>query len=289
VLEVVVTGTGTPAPTPDRAGAGVLVLAGEWALQFDAGRATTMRLAAAEVPLASLDVLFVTHHHSDHLVGVPDLVMTRWITLADKPLPIYTPDGPGARLLGRLLDAWDEELDQRRRHAGRASVPIMDVHTFHGSDKPIVVWQRGEVTVRAVTVRHIEPSVAYRVDTPSGSVVVSGDTRVCPELEALASGADIAVHEICRRAPLVGTPFEFVADIHADSIDLGGLAARAKIGQLVLTHLVPPPLDDQDAEAFVTDVRAGGYDGAVHVGVDLLRVVVNSDSAAGDDSARSRG
>ncbi len=277
MLEVVLTGTGTPAPNPDRAGAGVLVLAHGWTLQFDAGRATTMRLAAAEVPLASLDGLFITHHHSDHLVGVPDLVMTRWITLVDESLPIYTPDGAGARLLRRLLEVWDEELDQRRRHAGRSCVPIMDVRTFDGSDQAAVVWERGDVIVHAVTVRHppIEPSVAYRVDTPSGSVVISGDTRVCPELEILASGADIVVHEVCRRAPLVGTPFEFVADGHADSIELGGLAARAGIGQLVLTHLVPPPLNDRDAEAFVTDVRAGGYDGPVHVGLDLLRVAVN--------------
>ena len=76
--EVIITGTGTPAPDPDRAGAGVLVRYGDIALQFDAGRATVMRLSSAGTTCEQLSALFVTHHHSDHILDVDDVAMTRW-------------------------------------------------------------------------------------------------------------------------------------------------------------------------------------------------------------------
>ena len=138
------------------------------------------------------------------------------------------------------------------------------------------------MTVDAVGVHH-EPvmgAVAYRVTTPTGVVVISGDTRVCDEVEELSTGADVLVHEACRTTPLrdaiVGTQFEHIFSYHADTVPLGGLAERAGVGHLVLTHLIPPPTDDAAAGAFEADVRDGGYTGRVSVGTDLLRVEVES-------------
>ena len=116
--------------------------------------------------------------------------------------------------------------------------------------------------------------------TPTGVVVISGDTRVCDEVEALSTGADVLVHEACRTTPLrdaiAGTQFEHIFSYHADTVPLGGLAERAGVGHLVLTHLIPPPTDDAAAGAFEADVRDGGYTGRVSVGTDLLRVEVES-------------
>jgi ribonuclease Z len=134
------------------------------------------------------------------------------------------------------------------------------------------------VTVEAVGVHHepVREAVGYRITTPAGVVVISGDTRVCDEVLELASGADVLVHEACRvsaMAPLTaGTPFETIFDYHSDTVALGSLADAAGVGHLVLTHLIPPPTDDESEQTFSDDVRAGGYCGPLTVGHDLFTI-----------------
>ena len=145
------------------------------------------------------------------------------------------------------------------------------------------MWESddGSVQVAAVAVHH-EPvvgAVAYRVTTPAGVVVVSGDTRVCAEVELLATGADVLVHEACRttamRDAVAGTSFEHIFGYHADTVPLGALAERAGVAHLVLTHLIPPPIDDAAVHGFADDVRRGGYTGRVTVGRDLTTVTLD--------------
>ena len=128
---------------------------------------------------------------------------------------------------------------------------------------------------------HHEPvahAVAYRVDGPDGAVVVSGDTIVCDEVEALARGAEVLVHEIFLRSLTEATRssahLQKLAAYHADGVDLGAMAARSGVPRLLLTHLIPPPGDDYDE--FVAEVRAGGFEGEVIVGPDLTSVAFST-------------
>jgi ribonuclease Z len=130
---------------------------------------------------------------------------------------------------------------------------------------------------------HHEPvpeAVAYRVITPAGIVVVSGDTRVCAEVEAFATDADVLVHEACRASAMHdlirGTVFETIFEYHADSVALGDLAQRARVQHLVLTHLIPAPATDEEESAFERDVRSGGFEGSVTIGRDLYSVEVRA-------------
>ena len=138
----------------------------------------------------------------------------------------------------------------------------------------------GAVTVDAVVVHHepVTGAVAYRVTTPTGVVVISGDTRVCDEVERLSAGADVLVHEACRttamRDAIAGTSFEKIFSYHADTVPLGAMAERAGVSHLLLTHLIPPPNDQAEADAFAVDVRDAGYRGRVTVGEDLTTVSV---------------
>jgi len=275
-LDVFVTGTGIPIADANRAGAGVLVRRDDLHLQFDAGRATVMRLAAIDVRAGMLDAVFVTHHHSDHLQSLDDLAMTRWIERSDVPLPVVAPEGPATRFAARCLDAWDDDFEARAHHMGRDTKPRIDVTGFAASDNPSIVWQRDAVSVSAVAVRHqpLEPAVAFRVDAPEGSVVVSGDTRVCDEVERLATGVDVLVHEVALVHSLDGTPWEVLFEYHADSLALGAMAERAGVRTLVLTHFAPPPGLIADVDRYVADVREGGYSGAVVAAADLERITV---------------
>ncbi len=252
-------------------------------LQFDAGRGTVLRMADLEVRPHELSALFLTHVHSDHVVDVADVAMTRW--LEDQvafcgPLPIVTATGTTEPFLDALFDPFAEDIALRIGHV-QEHAPEIAVSTFPPSSSPQLVWSSpsGDITVKAVAVHH-EPvdAVAYRIETPDGAVVISGDTRVCDEVEELSRGVNVLVHEACRTtamAPMIaGTFFEKIFDYHADTVALGAMAQRAQVPHLVLTHLIPSPTNSDEATAFSEDVFSAGYTGAVSVGFDLLRVPV---------------
>lgn len=281
---VTLTGTGGPPITPGRAGAGVFVKYDDVVVQFDAGRATSNRLIEAGLRLADLDAVFITHIHSDHVFGLAELVLSRWIETqfdaAATPLPIIAPSGGAARFVKRMLEPYDEDIHIRREHTGSREV-VLDAREFPASFTPAEVWVSADrsVVVESVAVHHepVPDAVADKVTTPDGSVVISGDTRVCQEVEDFSQQANVLVHEAFRRAPLAPLLKHFpsinsILDYHDDPIALGAMAQREQVNTLMLTHLGPPPQNEVDEQGFSDDVRAGGYTGHVLVGRDLMSV-----------------
>lgn len=265
-------------------------------MQFDAGRATVSRLAAADVWLPDLGAVFITHHHSDHLTGLTDVVMSYWIMDrqdSSRPLPVIAPAGPSSTYVSTLLDGWEDDIEVRAAHTGRASRPAVDVQSFDIPDHPTEVWRQGDVVVSAGQVRH-EPcpnSVGYRIDTPDGSVAITGDTRVCDEVAELAHGVDVLVYEAMRFSFFEDLPAhrQFVTDYHADTRLIGAQAAALQIPLLVLTHLIPAPESHEDRQLFIDEVRSGGYEGEIIVADDMYTTAVGQGGfprvAAVDQSA----
>lgn len=278
IAEVILTGTGYPRPHPERAGPGALVRCGGYTLQFDAGRATSMRLAALGVSCRDLDAVFLSHHHSDHLVGLADIALSRWVALdrdaPDTPLRVVAPAGPAARFATTLLDPFVDDIAVRKSQTGRSTSPEVRCLTFEPGRRPSRVWENGTLGVYAVRVHHepVEPAVAYRVETPRGNVVISGDTRPCRELAEFANGAQVLVHEVVRGDKVGATASRGILDYHADARELGSLLAGVEIGTLLLTHLIPAPDSPAAERALVDEVRQGGYGGEIVVGRDLTRV-----------------
>lgn len=282
---VTITGTGTPKIVPDRAGAGVLVRRGDVALQFDAGRATVLRLEGAGQDLTELDALFITHHHSDHIVGVPDLIMTRWLDdvlrEGQADLPIYAPHGAAATIIERMLDVWEVELTGRQQHTQKPNIPKMDVRRFTPSKTEVtIVATFGDVTVSAISVEHdpVVPAVGYRIDTPDGSIVISGDTAICRQVADLSAGVDVLIHEALRPAALGGvlSNFDAIMAYHSECSEVGALAQTAGVDTLVLTHLLPAPETPQDKAAYESDIRSGGFFGKTVVAEDLTTIHLSS-------------
>ncbi len=283
-----ITGTGCPIPDAHRAGPGALVRyvddAGELVtLQFDTGRSTVQQLAAADVWVPDLTAVFITHHHSDHVVGLADVVLTKWVMdRADTsaPLPVVAAAGPAADFVAGVLDGWEADIDVRAAHTGRQSRPGVDVHAFELPDHPTQVWQQGDVVVWAGQVRHepVQNAVGYRVDTPDGSVAITGDTRVCDEVAELADGVDVLVYEAMRFSFFVGLPQhrQFVTDYHADTKLIGAQAAALGVPTLVLTHLIPSPVTEAERQLFVDEVRGAGYEGELIVADDLFTTPVGN-------------
>jgi ribonuclease Z len=239
------------------------------------------RLAAAGVWIPDLTAFFATHHHSDHLTALQDVVLTAWVmdrNLDNRALPIVVPAGPCEAFANRMLDAWDHDLAVRMEHAGRTVPPQYEVVAFDLPDHPTEVWSGGDVRVLAGQVRHepVHPAVGYRVETPEGSVAITGDTLVCDEVAELAEGCDVLVYEAMRFELVERRPphLQFILDYHADTRLIGRQAADLGVATLVLTHLIPPPHTDDDKRAFADDIRAGGFEGELIVADDLDRVVL---------------
>lgn len=274
--EVTITGSGIPGLDPTRAGAGVLVRYRDIVLHFDAGRGTAVRMIEAGADVADLDGVFLTHYHSDHVIGLHDFVIQRWVEddfdQADR-LDIVAPAGRTVRYCERLLDLWTDDLEVRAQHNQRSADANIRIVPFDVPVEPVEVWRKGDVRVLAGPVRHepVEGAVGYRVETPDGIVVISGDTRVCPEMATLAAGADLVVYEAMRTETVLAFQPElhFIADYHADTVQIGEQMAALNIATVLLTHLIPPPQSEDDKAGFAEDVRRGGFAGTLRVCDDL--------------------
>jgi ribonuclease BN (tRNA processing enzyme) len=142
---------------------------------------------------------------------------------------------------------------------------------------PVVVLDDAAVRVTAVAVTHghAVPALGYRFDTADGSVVFSGDTTVNEDLIALAQGADILVHQVAdlgylERHGTTGAELMRMAGLHTDVTEVGGVAERARVGELILSHYLPADPDAITEKEWAE--RAGqGFTGTTTAGRDGMR------------------
>jgi ribonuclease Z len=232
------------------------------------------RIAAAGLPVTGPEALFVTHLHSDHTLGYPDLILTSWVMGRHRPLQAYGPHGLGA-MTHYILEAWHEDEDVRTNGLERESPNgyAVDVHEI----TPGVVYDSAGVRVTAISVLHgsWKEAYGYRIDTPDRSVVISGDTRYSTALRDAAQGVDVLVHEVYDGARLrpENRPggdlwVAYMHAFHTSDAELGRLAAEAKPKLLVLTHGVGPGAYSDEV---IATIHAAGYPGPVIAGKDLGR------------------
>lgn len=273
-VTVITLGTGGPNPDPSRQGPATAVTVGDRLFLFDAGSGVERQLRAAELPISGPTALFITHLHSDHTLGLADLILTSWVMRRTRPFTIYGPRGTAA-MVKHLMAAYAEDIRIRTEgleHEVRGGwrVVVREI-------RPGLVFDSGGVRVRAVPVPHgsWREAYAYRVDAPGRSILISGDTRASDSLAAAAVGVDVLVHEVypSSRSAREDRPGgedwpAYLRSFHTSDEELGALALRAHPGLLVLTHVVRMGAPDSEV---VAGVRRGGYTGPIAVAKDLDR------------------
>jgi ribonuclease Z len=283
--EIVVTllGTGGPEPTTARFGPATLIQAGGLSLLFDAGRGVTVRLYQLGISSGKgIDAVFLTHYHSDHVGGLPDLWMTGYMFgpfgSRSRPLRLWGPsDGKepsgAARIAKGLTEAFSDDTHIREADENIATIATqIEAHDFQTDH---VVFDESGVKVTAFTVDHgdlVKPSVGYRVDYGSRSVTLSGDTKFSENLIKFASGTDLLIHEVFAMSPQLATlpQLKPVADHHTSPEQAGAVFSRVKPKLAAYSHLV---LLGATADEMLSRTRSA-YQGPLVTGDDLMRFEV---------------
>lgn len=273
-MRVTLLGTGTPTPQPDRAGPATLVEAGGQALLFDIGRGAVVRLAQSGVPLSRIDAVFVTHLHSDHVLGLPDLQLSMRMPadygMRQRPLPLYGPTGTTGMARG-LETAFARDVEIRARTQGLE--PSWSTFEAVEYDRGGVVYERDGVRVTAIEVDHgpgITPAFGYRIDHAGRAVVISGDTRYDERLAAAARGADLFIHEVVSIPAAYVQKFPGMAKVlekHTSPAQAGLLFDRVRPKLAVYHHLAL--IGGGTLSEVVAETRKT-YAGPLLVGEDLM-------------------
>jgi len=240
-LRVVFLGTGTPVPDPDRSGPAVAVVAETQAYLVDAGPGVVRRARAAAdrtqinaLRAPSLTFLFLTHLHSDHTLGYPDLIFTPAVVGRAKPLEVFGPKGT-QEMTDHLLAAWKKDMDVRINGLEHENANAYKVNVHEIS--PGIVYQDSSVTVKAFLVKHAtwDQAFGYRFEAAGRSVVISGDTAPTPSVAEACNGCDVLVHEVYCNPPAQGGSAYYKA-AHTSAAELAEIATQAKPKLLVLYH-----------------------------------------------------
>lgn len=287
-LHVGLCGAGSPFPDERRSGPCTVVVAGRRLFVFDAGGGSTRNLARMGFLHGRIDAIVLTHFHSDHIDGLGELMLQRWVAGPNAaPVPVWGPPGVEAVVAG-FNQAYAPDRQYRVAHHGEPTMPssgaggVAQVVTL-GADGRGTVWREGDLEITAFAVDHapVHPALGYRIRYKDRSVVLSGDTRKSAAVQREATGADLLVHEalsprlvglLGEAAPGAGRPhlrkvFADIVDYHSTPEEAAQTAQAAGVRLLLLNHIAPPlPLPGLEA-AFLGDA-ARHYAGPIRVGAD---------------------
>jgi ribonuclease BN (tRNA processing enzyme) len=242
---LVMLGSGTPIPDPQSSGPAVAIVVQGQAYLFDAGAGVVRRAAAAAEMhrLAALEApyltrLFLTHLHSDHTLGYPDLILTPWVVGRWQPLEVFGPKGTAA-MTRHIRQAYEQDITIRSEGLEHLSPEGVQVNVHEISEG--VVYQDAHITVRAIPVLHGSwpQAFGYAVDAGGRVIVISGDTAPCAALAAACHACDVLVHEVYSATGLAAQPARiqrYHSSFHTSSKQLAQIAAEAKPKLLVLYH-----------------------------------------------------
>ncbi len=270
--EIVLLGTGTPNANPDRCGPAVAIVVNQTPYIVDFGPGVVRRTAAAylagvkSLAVPNLNRAFVTHLHSDHTAGYPDLILTPWVLGRNEPLQVYGPAGIRA-MTEHILAAYRQDIDQRLYGLEPANKTGYQVQIHEIEPGP--VYRDQNVKVEAFEVKHGSwPAYGYKFYTPDRTIVISGDTAPTESCIEAYRGCDVLIHEVYsaigfKRRSAVWQKYH--SSVHTSSLELAEMASKAKPGLLILYHQLFHGVSEEELLQELKD----NYQGKVVSGKDL--------------------
>lgn len=268
-MRLIILGTGTPNADPARSGPALAIMVDGEPYIVDAGPGVVRRAAAAAIPISKLDTGFITHLHSDHTLGLPDLILSPWTLEREAPIRLYGPPGL-KRMVKNIEAAWREDVRMRIDGLEPANVTGWRAEGTEIKSGG-AVFEDGALKVEAIPVPHGDWKYAYgyKFSAYGKTIVVSGDAGPTEALIEAARGADILVHEVYSDEGFKKRPPEWQTyhkSFHTSASELAAIAKEARPKLLVLYHQLYWGASDED---LVAEIRATGYEGDVVSASDL--------------------
>jgi ribonuclease Z len=277
-LKVTLLGTGSPQPRMDRFGPSILVEAGDKKLLFDCGRGVAQRIEQLRIAFTDIDALFVTHLHSDHVLGIPDLWLTGWARGRKVPLQVWGPDGTKA-MMSHLAEAFQFDIQIRQVDD---KLPLQGVAVVANDVQQGVVYDRAGIKITAFLVDHgvVKPALGYRVDFAGHSVVLSGDTRYSENLIRFSQKVDVVIHEVidpdtfrAKNPSMSAERLQAIVGHHTTAELAGTIFTQVKPKLAVYSHIVPGDSTD------LVPLTRKTYSGPLEVGEDLMSLEIGESVA----------
>jgi ribonuclease BN (tRNA processing enzyme) len=270
---VVLLGTGNPNADPERSGPAVAIIINNESYLIDCGPGIVRRAAAAKnkgfesLAPKNLKRVFITHLHSDHTVGLPDLIFTPWVLGRDMPLKIIGPKGTKS-MADHILQAYNDDIRNRIDGPEPANTEGYKVNVTEYKEG--LIYQDSNINVYAYKVEHgsWQEAYAFQFVTKDRVITVSGDCRPCEGIIAASMGCDILVHEVYSYIGFLTRTPEWQAyheQSHTSTYELAELAQKVKPKLLVMYHVLSW---GAKPEVMVNEVKQN-YKGKVVCGSDL--------------------
>ena len=247
--QIVMLGTGMPVADPDRFGPATAIIVNGSSYIIDCGPGVVRRASAAAkkykmdaLEARNLKIVFITHLHSDHTLGLPDLIFSAWTMGRAQPLKVYGPPGVNA-MTEHIEEAWAEDIKIRTTGGEPSNNTGYKVDAHEVLSGP--VYKDANVMVTAFRVNHgawNERGIGYIFQTPDRKIVISGDTAPTDAIAKACNGCDVLIHEVYSTAGLAKRTPDWQAyfvKFHTSSSQLAKMATEARPGLLVLYHQMP--------------------------------------------------
>jgi ribonuclease Z len=282
ITKVALLGTGSPVADPYRSGCSVAIIVNAMPYIVDFGPGVIRQLATLTpyfskpsqgiegLDLRNVTHAFLTHLHSDHTTGYPDLILTPWAVGGsgrDRPLEVYGPTGLNS-MTEHILKAYQADIEYRVNGLQHCNNEGWRVNSHEITEEGLI-YQDDNVKVEAFPVPHgtWDNAWGFRFTTPDKVVVISGDTRPSDKLVEYAKGVDILVHEVYSKSLIHWASQDYFSSHHTSTIELAKIAQKAKPKLLVLYHTMPSGVDGKEFLDEISEI----YNGKVIFGNDLDR------------------
>ena len=260
-LHIAVCGAGSPMPDDKRGGPCTLVIAGQQLFVFDTGNTSARNINKMGFNAGNIQGIFLTHFHSDHIDGLGELLLQRWVSNSNaQPVTVHGPEGVETVVNGFML-AYSLDRGYRVAHHGEAIVPSSGFGAKAVSFKTqafetTLVYDSQDTKIHAFSVAHapIHPAVGYKIQYKDRSIVISGDTTPSVHVAKAAQGVDVLIHEAMSmelmkllqegaktaKRDKLEQIMKDITDYHTSPVQAAEIAQQAQVPYLLLNHIVPP-------------------------------------------------